>query len=162
VRTVTASVLAALAVGGCAGDGAVSAELPAKVAYASLHCSAGGGPAVRRIADAAALHAAIGRGHVLDEPGPRVELPAPEVATLWQVDMGERPTAGYTLAVTRVEQHNRSLVVHVDWQEPLPGAIVAQVVTHPCAIIRLPPLQVEEVRVVDQSGRARITQRVAR
>ena len=68
---------------------------------------------------------------------------------------GRRPTAGYSIAVVRAERAGGILTVHVDWQEPAPGMAAAQVITHPCVVLQLAPLDVERVRVVDQVGHVR-------
>jgi len=150
-------------IGACAGGAETPRALPMEVLYSSLQCGDVAGPAVRPITDMAALRAAIAPGLIMDEPGRKdVVLPPPGDATLLRVDMGERPTAGYALAVTRAERNARRLVLHVEWEEPAPEAIVAQVVTSPCVIIRLPPVTIDEVQVMDRSGRARISQRLTR
>ena len=158
-----ATIAIALGASACAGGVAAPRALPVEVLHASLQCDDVAGPSVRLVTDAVALRAAIAPSLNMDEPSRgAVELPPPGVAVLLRVDMGERPTAGYALAVVRAEHSERRLVLHVDWQEPAPGAIVAQVVTRPCVIIRLPPVAIEEVHVLDRSGRMRISQRLAR
>jgi hypothetical protein len=158
-----ATIVIVLGASACAGDNTAPGALPVEVLHASIQCGDVAGPSVRPVSDAAALRAAIAPGLNVDEPGKgSVELPLPGVATLLRVDMGERPTAGYALAVARAEHSERRLVLHVDWQEPAPRAIVAQVVTRPCVIIRLPPVAIDEVHVLDRSGRMRISQRLAR
>lgn len=158
-----AATAIALGASACAGGATAPSALPVGVVRSSLQCGDVSGPSVRLISDAAALRAAVALELNMDQSGRAgVELPAPGTATLLRVDMGERPSTGYALAVVRAEHSERRLVLHVDWREPPRDAIVAQVVTRPCVIIRLPPVVIEEVRVVDRSGRTRITQRFPR
>jgi hypothetical protein len=55
------------------------------------------------------------------------------------VDLGERRTAGYRAAVVDVRQSGAGEIVLVlDVTEPGPGSFVAQVITHPYTVARVP------------------------
>jgi hypothetical protein len=73
------------------------------------------------------------------------------------IEMGERPTAGYALDLppdaARIKDGRLELIV--DWTEPPPDAITAQVITSPCLLVRLPRAGYREVRVIDQEGSVR-------
>jgi hypothetical protein len=65
-------------------------------------------------------------------------MPRPDEPTVdWQKEMvvcvalGERPTAGYGVAIDRVERQGNRLIVEAREKKPAPDAIVPQVVTHP-------------------------------
>ena len=68
------------------------------------------------------------------------------------LSMGQRPTGGYGLALRdqAVLVVGHSARVDVQWQEPLPGELVPQVLSSPCLLLRLPRGDFAEVRVVDQ------------
>lgn len=142
----------------CTIGGASPNPVPVEVVYAHVRCLDPDSPAVRRIDTEQALHA-LTRPRTPLEPAAssaeRLRLPAPATAWLLRVGMGQRPTAGYSIAVVRAEVAGDVLTVHVDWQEPVPGMSSAQVITHPCVVLQLAPLNVTRVRVVDQVGRVR-------
>lgn len=97
-------------------------------------------------------------GHVLGmqlpEP-PAVEFKHESVLLL---AMGQRPTAGYQLALAQpsLRIDDGVAVVRVLWMEPAPSSAQAQVLTSPCAMLKLPRKGYERVRVVDQNGQARL------
>ena len=74
------------------------------------------------------------------------------------VEMGERPTAGYALALAEpgFEARKVGARLTLDWIEPPPGAYVAQVITSPCLVVRLPLRELGRLEVVDRRGRLRI------
>lgn len=92
-------------------------------------------------------------GMRLPEP-PAVEFKHESVLLL---AMGQRPTAGYQLALDRrpLRIDENAAVVRVLWMEPAPGSVQAQVLTSPCAMFKLPRAGYGRVRVVDQNGQAR-------
>jgi hypothetical protein len=73
--------------------------------------------------------------------------------------MGQRPTGGYALGLQdpTVAIANRVGTVVVRFQEPAPGAMVPQVLTSPCLLLKLPKDDLREVRVVDPTGLLRAT-----
>ena len=52
--------------------------------------------------------------------------------------MGERGTAGHAIEITRVEWTDSSLAIHYRTRGPDPGALLAQALTQPFHVIRLP------------------------
>ena len=50
---------------------------------------------------------------------------------------GPQPTAGYRLTLQQVAQEGRTVNIHVQTQPPPAGALVNQVITHPCLVIQL-------------------------
>lgn len=150
-------ILGAVLLGACSGAKSVARAIPVDVVYSSTHC--GGGsvpPAVRRIRDATALRALSSPVLTIDGDAlKRLQFDPAELAavTLLHVDMGERPTAGYTLSVERIEIDAGSVTVQADWNEPAPGMMLAQVITHPCVVVRVAATDVARVRVIDASGR---------
>ncbi|MBE3586111.1 MAG: protease complex subunit PrcB family protein [Thermoanaerobacter sp.] len=52
---------------------------------------------------------------------------------------GEKPTAGYRVEITGIHDDGRGkLTVHYRVAGPPPGSVVAQVITHPCVLARIP------------------------
>ncbi len=78
-----------------------------------------------------------------------------EVALI--VDMGEQRTAGYGVTVTGVRvTQSGEVELELEVRRPGPGSFVAQVLTHPYAVVRVPRqgLPAEAVTVVarDKAG----------
>jgi len=73
------------------------------------------------------------------------------------VGMGEKPTAGYSLSLgaQEVEVDKGVALIHLSWQEPPVGAILAQVVTSPCVFLRLPKADFSKVRIMDQNSKVK-------
>jgi hypothetical protein len=53
------------------------------------------------------------------------------------VFLGEKPTGGYDVEITRAEQSDGALVLHYREKSPLPGSIAIQVLTQPFHIIQV-------------------------
>jgi tetratricopeptide (TPR) repeat protein len=52
---------------------------------------------------------------------------------------GEKPTAGYRVEITGIHDDGRGkITVHYRVAGPPPGSVVAQVITHPCVLARIP------------------------
>ncbi len=73
------------------------------------------------------------------------------------VEMGQRPSAGYSLEVidgaSRVE--NNTLFLAMRWNSPDLGAHVSQVLLSPCKVIPRPKGEYERVVLIDQRGEQR-------
>ena len=52
--------------------------------------------------------------------------------------MGERPTGGYAIEITRVERADSGLAVHYRSKGPDQGAMLTQALTQPFHLIKLP------------------------
>lgn len=74
------------------------------------------------------------------------------------IAMGDKPTAGFSLGLAsgEVTMDGTTATVRITWNEPPPGALVPQMLTSPCLLVRLPKAGVSRVRVVDQAGRQRM------
>ena len=74
------------------------------------------------------------------------------------VFMGFRPTAGYglTLAAAKPEMRDGALEVRLEWREPAPGRLQAQMTTSPCILLEVPRGEFARIRIVDQAGELRI------
>lgn len=70
------------------------------------------------------------------------------------IDMGRQPTSGFglTLGMHEARVEGSTLVVTVNRIEPGPGSVTAQVITHPCLVLRVTRDGYYTVRVVDQNG----------
>jgi len=132
-------------------------KVTASVVRAGAQCGGdGSGPYARWIATEGALRAAMGSGGVFgaEAPSPPIDFAREGVLAVY---MGQRPTAGYGLAL-----HDPTVAIAggvgtvvVRFEEPAPGAMVAQVLTSPCLLLRLPREDLREVRVVDPAGAVR-------
>ncbi len=152
--------LATLALGvGCAKPGAgTHAALSIQKLYSDSQCIGLERPTVIWIADAEAWrswHGRVTSARVPAPPLPVVDFSREEVLVL---AMGSRSTAGYGLSLAEKSAVVRDgvLTVRVDWSEPPPGALLAQVMTSPCLLMKVPTAPFDRIRVVDQQGRVRL------
>jgi hypothetical protein len=51
---------------------------------------------------------------------------------------GVKPTAGYSIHVSRLEEKSDQLVIHYKVESPAPDAVTAQIITHPWAMQVIP------------------------
>ncbi len=52
------------------------------------------------------------------------------------VARGEKPTGGYGIRVVDLKEEGGGFDVHVEYSDPKPGQMVAQVVTYPLAVVK--------------------------
>ena len=131
------------------------ASVTATVVRAGAQCGGdASGPWARWISNEGALRAAMGTGGVFGAEVAPVDFRKEGVLAVY---MGQRPTAGYALAL-----HDPTVAIAdgvgkvvVRFEEPEPGAMVAQVLTSPCLLLRMPKAGLAEVRVVDPAGTQR-------
>lgn len=73
------------------------------------------------------------------------------------VEMGPKPTAGYQLEMPPQDLsiNNQTARITLTWTAPAPGRLLAQVITHPCILIKLPRGNFSQIYVLDQKGRQR-------
>jgi hypothetical protein len=76
--------------------------------------------------------------------------------------MGQKPTGGYGLAMSEEVAYvsNGTAVLRLSWIEPSQGAILPQVITSPCILIKLPSDSYWRIHVLDQHGHLRAQVRV--
>lgn len=74
------------------------------------------------------------------------------------LEMGQRPTAGYSLALLedQAQVKNGIAVIAVNWEQPAPDRYQAQVITSPCSMIKLQKAGYSRIRIVDQQQHMRI------
>jgi hypothetical protein len=141
--------------------------LPAQIIYRSVLCQMSQTtPDVQWIVSDSDYHDLLARiiprhpGSPAGDP-PRVDF-ATQHALL--VSMGQKPTAGYTLDLLQVEriQTESRLSLAMTWLEPPPDAFLAQVITHPCVIIKITGEPLDSIVVTDQLGRVRISRTMKR
>jgi hypothetical protein len=65
---------------------------------------------------------------------------------------GSQPTPGYRFELSSAERHGRTVQLNVDWLEPEPGAVLAQMITTPCLVIGLTRGDFDNIRALDQHG----------
>lgn len=98
--------------------------------------------------DAPPLHLAKIGGN-----GGKLQWDPENEGAVW-VRMGRRPTGGYGLsllsAMARVADGAAS--IRIEWREPPPEMFVAQVITSPCLILKVPRSGIRVVHIEDQDG----------
>lgn len=70
------------------------------------------------------------------------------------VDMGQKPTAGYSLETTSqiINVIDGTADLELKWSEPEPGSILTQVITSPCIMIKLPVDAYSLIRILDEDS----------
>lgn len=157
-RAAALALAFAALLGGCAAHR--HGVTAASVVRAGQHCGESRAePSARWIESASELRAALSREGALGAPaGATAPVDFPREGVL-VVSMGSRPTTGYALALQEpaVVVADGVATVVVRFEEPAPGAILAQVVTSPCLLVRIPRERTRMFHVVDTSGRLRAT-----
>jgi hypothetical protein len=69
------------------------------------------------------------------ETSPAVDFTKDAVVIL---NAGEKPSAGYSIHVTRLEEKTDQLVIHYKVDAPAPDAMVAAMITHPWVLQIIP------------------------
>src|SRR5215470_9736911 len=90
---------------------------------------------VRTQDDWAGLWSRHMRTQIAPPPPPPVDFSRDMVVALF---MGERPTGGYAIEVTRIERTDSGLSVHYRTTRPDPAAMHAQALTQPFHLVSLP------------------------
>ena len=75
------------------------------------------------------------RTQVASPPPPSVDFSHDMVVALF---MGERPTGGYAIEITRIERTDHGLSVHYRTSRPDPSAIQTQALTQPFHLVTVP------------------------
>ncbi len=75
------------------------------------------------------------KSHAGPQPAPAVDFSMNMVAAVF---LGERPTAGYRVVIVGTRRENDALVIEYIERPPGAGALVAQVLTSPFHIVKLP------------------------
>lgn len=161
-----ALALISLLISGCATpppstpDPATQAPVNAELLVNSLQCGEDiREPGVYWLTDTATLQR---RYDSINQANPeaRVSPPVLDFANerVVVVAMGQRPSSGYLLNLPEQApmSDGRVLDITVAWQEPEPDSIQAQVMVNPCLLIRLPALETQRVRVLNQQGEVKI------
>lgn len=70
------------------------------------------------------------------------------------LNMGKKPTGGYQLKLPEqtLVIKDDTAVLQVEWIEPSRGAMLTQVLTSPCLLVRMPLAGYRHIRVVDQNN----------
>jgi hypothetical protein len=93
------------------------------------------------------------------QAGRGIKLPGTEVLPEGRyvaVDLGQRSSGGYGVAVSRVAGFKEGLLVlKATTFAPAADAMNAQVITSPCSLVRLPAVEFQSLRLIDQTGKVR-------
>jgi hypothetical protein len=78
------------------------------------------------------------------------------------VAMGQKPTGGYELGLNRESAvlSGDTAVLTLSWIEPAEGAILPQIITNPCLVIKLQKGPYSQIRLLDQDSRLRLQLRI--
>lgn len=155
------ALLAVLLLQGCAWAGDRSpdvAALPVERLYGDSQCAGLDQPAAIWIASPAEwrrLYGQVTSPRMSPPPAPVVDFAREGVLLL---AMGQRSSAGYGLSPAGEAATVRDgvLAVRVEWREPPPGYLQAQVITSPCLALKLPAVAFTRIRAVDREGRVRL------
>ncbi|NOX43347.1 MAG: protease complex subunit PrcB family protein [Gammaproteobacteria bacterium] len=74
------------------------------------------------------------------------------------IHMGQMPTAGYSLrlASDALIIRKQTVELNMEWAKPQRGMMSAQIITNPCAVIKIPVADYKRLQVVDADGEARL------
>jgi len=139
-----AALLAALLLGGCAGD----RSLNATTVLSYDQCQ--GIDAGLTQVDYAQV-AGIRGSTLLDMSRPEPEAGDDDLLLI-AISRGRQPTPGYGFTLEDAQRRNGTAVVSLGWRTPESGAVLPQVLTHPCLVVGLPRSGIERVEAVDSSG----------
>ena len=78
---------------------------------------------------------ALWKSHAGPQPAPAVDFSTSLVAAVF---LGTRPTAGFGVEISGTRRENDALVVEYVERAPAPDAIVAQILTSPFHVVKLP------------------------
>lgn len=95
--------------------------------------------------------AGIRGGTLLDLSRPAAATEGEDVV-LVAISRGQQPTPGYALSVADARRRNGTAVIYVDWTTPPSGAVLPQVLTHPCLVVGMPQGDLTRVEAVDGAG----------
>lgn len=87
----------------------------------------------------------------LTRPDPEPEAPDEDLV-LVAISRGQQSTPGYAMTLDSALRRDATALITVNWTTPESGAVLAQVVTHPCLVVALPGRGLSRVEAVDQSG----------
>jgi len=152
-----ALLAAAVALAGCAGAAdlfSTQAPIQVREVARSLYCNSGGDDTrTQLLPDAqAVLDWQAARGIVL--AGSESLAQAPYAV----VEMGLRPTGGYSLAVaTAAKLVGERVVLQATFFSPAPGSLRTQALSSPCVLVQLPAGRYAGVEVRDPAGAVRAT-----
>ena len=120
-------------VAGCQLQNAASEEASSRVSKlaSETHCRAEK-PGLD-LMDAQSAPPAVG-----DEAGERLEQALERGAFLLRVNLGQKPTPGYSAELEEVHQREDRLTLDMKATQPAPDAMVAQVITTPCVVLEIP------------------------
>lgn len=150
-------VLAGLAVAGCSSISSLpdrlsreNAEEVSELARSAQCNSASEAAAITRLPDLAAVLAWQQQRGVTLVSG---ELPQGPFAL---VEMGQRATGGYGLAISRLAgRRGGTLILRATFIAPPADAMVSQALTSPCVLVGLPPEAGTTLELLDQDGNVR-------
>lgn len=149
-----------LVISGCANPSeriSSDQELEAEVIYNSINGGAlGQSPGADWITDEKGLLSSLDKINRQKIGTDSTPIPAIyyEHEGVLLIRMGRKPTGGYAieLASKSVNVRDGTATVSVRWIEPPEDAILVQIITSPCMMIKLPRDNYSRIRVVDQNG----------
>jgi len=79
------------------------------------------------------------------------------------VHMGQQPVAGYRLSLVSdtLKIQAQTAEIKMEWVKPKVGQMSAQVITNPCAAIKMPVAGYERIEIWDMQGEVRLRVDVA-
>ncbi len=142
-----------------AGDEAVPSQIPIRVLFSSAHCAASAAkPSLsvlssQRQWDESMMQLSKISGHTDDTI--RVSFTNEVVV---QVNMGQKPTGGYSLKLAQEEAalDDGWVNIQLQWKQPAQGMMLTQALTSPCVMLALPRHDYQGIRVLDQTGKLRL------
>jgi hypothetical protein len=141
---------------GAAGAKPDNAHLPVTVLFSGNQCTQDS-PSIRQLSRKVQVDAFLEQNtHILSrtpkEPLTPIDFSNDVIVAIW---MGKKPTAGYGLSLEKesAEVKEDTVVVQANFKVPDANAMVAQVITRPCLLIKIPKGNYRKIAVVSQKNK---------
>ena len=141
---------------GAAGAKPDNAHLPITVLFAGNQCTQDS-PGIKQLSNKTQVDAFLRQNTHLLSNAPKesltpIDFSKDVIVAIW---MGAKPTAGYGLYLERAsaEVEQDTAVVQVNFKAPDANAMVAQVITRPCLLIKIPKGSYRNIAVVSQKNK---------
>ena len=141
---------------GAAGAKPDNAQVAVTVLFAGNQCPQDD-PSIRQLSRKEQVDAFLQQNNHILSSAPKeavtpVDFSNDVIVAIW---MGKKPTAGYGLSLEKesAEVKKDTAVVQVKFKEPDANAMVAQIITRPCLLIKIPKGNYRKIAIVSQENK---------
>lgn len=141
---------------GAGGAKPDNAHLPVTVLFSGNQCTQDS-PSIRQLSGKVQVDTFLEQNTHILSSSPKetitpIDFSNDVIVAIW---MGAKPTAGYGLSLEResAEVKEDTAVVQVNFKTPDANAMMAQVITKPCLLIKIPKNNYRKIAVVSQKNK---------